>query len=266
MDPALDVEAVVHQLAEEVLLCRRCPGTRRPPARPRRTGRAAARSGPRRDGQPVVAIRPLPYGLQQLAVDARLVVVALRGWPASDSRNRLCMPPVVLGEQRHVGVGAAAGDVVAPPLVAPAGPGCWSRAVGAGREVGLDADDRLDPGRCGLLPELVGAEDVAVVGHRERRHAHPRGLGEQVVEPGRAVEHRVLGVHVQVDERVGALRRTSRSAVVGRRERSACRAATSRRRPRSARATPLGVSAARVAPTDGPPRHGRRRRRQAGQS
>ena len=28
------------------------------------------------------------------------------------------------------------------------------------------------------------------------------GLGEQVVEPRRAVEHRVLGVHVQVDEGV----------------------------------------------------------------
>ena len=75
-------------------------------------------------------------------------------------------------------------------------------AVGARGEVGLDADDRLDPGGLGLLPEVVGAEHVAVVGHRQRRHAHPGGLGEQVVEPGRAVEHGVLGVHVQVHERV----------------------------------------------------------------
>ena len=72
----------------------------------------------------------------------------------------------------------------------------------ARREVALHADDRLDAGGLGLLVEVVGAEDVAVVGHRERRHAHARGLFEEVVQPGGAVEHRVLGVHVQVDEGV----------------------------------------------------------------
>ena len=41
-------------------------------------------------------------------------------------------------------------------------------------EVGLHADDRLDAGGGGLAVEVVGAEDVAVVGHRERRHAHAR--------------------------------------------------------------------------------------------
>ena len=60
----------------------------------------------------------------------------------------------------------------------------------------------LMPGGRGLAVEVVGAEHVAVVGHRERRHAQRGGLGEQVVEPGGAVEHGVLGVHVQVDERV----------------------------------------------------------------
>ncbi len=42
----------------------------------------------------------------------------------------------------------------------------------------------LTPCGCGLLPEVVGAEDVAVVGHRQGRHAHPAGLGEQVVDAG----------------------------------------------------------------------------------
>jgi hypothetical protein len=39
--------------------------------------------------------------------------------------------------------------------------------VGARRDIGLDADDRLDAGVLGLLPELVGAEKVAVVGRRD---------------------------------------------------------------------------------------------------
>ena len=46
--------------------------------------------------------------------------------------------------------------------------------------VGLHADDRLDPGGAGLLPEVVRPEDVAVVGHRQRRHApagRPRRTG-----------------------------------------------------------------------------------------
>ena len=71
-----------------------------------------------------------------------------------------------------------------------------------GRDVRLHADDRLDAGRRALRVEVVGAEHVAVVGHRQRRHAHPGRLGEQLGQPGRAVEHGVLGVHVQVHERV----------------------------------------------------------------
>ena len=44
---------------------------------------------------------------------------------------------------------------------------------GLRRHVGLDADDRLDAGGLGLLVEVVRAEHVAVVGHRDRRHAEP---------------------------------------------------------------------------------------------
>ena len=78
-----------------------------------------------------------------------------------------------------------------------------SKRTGAGRDVGLHADDRLDPGGRALLPELVRAEHVAVVGHRQRGHAHPGRLVEQVGDPGGAVEHGVLAVHVQVHELVG---------------------------------------------------------------
>ena len=58
----------------------------------------------------------------------------------------------------------------------------------------------LIPAAVALRVEVVGAEHVAVVGHRDRGHAELGGAREQVVEPGRAVEHGVLGVHVEVDE------------------------------------------------------------------
>ena len=135
---------------------------------------------------------------EQLLVHAGLVVVALE----AGQRAELEQPVHALGarrEHRHVGVGAAARDVVLA-AVAPAHPGLVEPA--AGGDVGLGADDRLDAVRRRLLPEVVGAEHVAVVGHRQRRHAELGGAGEQLVEARRAVEHGVLGVHVQVHERV----------------------------------------------------------------
>ena len=95
--------------------------------------------------------------------------------------------------------------------------------AGADRDVvALHADDRLDPGRAALLPEVVGPEDVAVVGHRQRRHLLAGRLGEQLLQPSRTVEHRVLGVHVQVHERVAhgrsspsCRRRDGRAAKIG---------------------------------------------------
>jgi hypothetical protein len=105
-----------------------------------------------------------------------------------------------LREKGHVGVGTAGGHVGGTAVVE-----VDALAVEAGDvrgEVGLDADDRLDADGLGLLVELVGAEEVAVVGHRHRGHAQLRGPFGQRAEPGGAVEHGVLGVHVEVDERV----------------------------------------------------------------
>lgn len=108
----------------------------------------------------------------------------------------------VLGDHRHMGVGAGAGDVVA--LLARIAPlHALGVEPGAGRDIGLDADDRLDARLLGGVVELRGAVHVAVVGHPDRRHAQPVGLGEQRRDLGRAVQHRVLGVVVQVNERSG---------------------------------------------------------------
>ena len=51
------------------------------------------------------------------------------------------------------------------------------------------------------LVEVEDAVHVAVVGDADRRLPVGRRLGHDVLDPRRAVEHRVLGVQVQVDER-----------------------------------------------------------------
>src|SRR5204863_6420857 len=68
-------------------------------------------------------------------------------------------------------------------------------------DVDLAADDRLDPLLAGLAVELDRPRERAVVGERDRRHlelGRPRG---ERWYPARAVEDRVLGVDVEVDER-----------------------------------------------------------------
>ena len=160
----------------------------------------------------MVAISPSAYSLQQLAVGPGLVEEPLhRG--ARGEPEEVVHPLGVLGQQRHVGVGAGPGDVVVTAVV-PAHP-LLVEARGVGGEVGLHADDRLDPGGLGLGPEVVGAEHVAVVGHRDRVHAQLGGPLEHVAQPGRTVQHGVLGVDVEVDETVPASGHGGRSALPG---------------------------------------------------
>ena len=97
------------------------------------------------DGQPVVPIRPLAYSREQLAVGSRLVEEAPRSEAPVREPEQVVHALGGLAEQRHVGVGAAAGDVVVAAVV-PAHPLALV-ARGVGREVGLHADDRLDPAR-----------------------------------------------------------------------------------------------------------------------
>ena len=74
----------------------------------------------------------------------------------------------------------------------------------AGRDhVGLGADDRREVGLASGLVEVEDAVHVPVVGDADRGLAVGRGLGHDVLDPGRAVEHRVLGVQVEVHERLG---------------------------------------------------------------
>ena len=92
------------------------------------------------------------------------------------------------------GLGVAAAVVDAAPAHRPL-------EARLGRLVGLDADDGLDPGLVGRLVEVEDAVHVAVVGDPDRRLAVRHRPGDDVGHPGRTVEHRELGVLVQVGER-----------------------------------------------------------------
>src|SRR6266511_2508378 len=191
-DPGLDVDPMVHQLEVEVLrtedvaqLARcRAGAVEVTDAQPRLDlpGWAAGRG----DDAARVAFQQLPVG-------PGLVEVPLQARHAAQPEE-VAQAGRVGGEHGQVGVRPTAGHVVLAAL-GPADPGAVE-PQGAGRQVGLQAHDRLDAGGLGLLVEVVGAVQVAVVGHGQGRHAHPGGLGEQLLETGRAVQHRVLGVHM----------------------------------------------------------------------
>jgi hypothetical protein len=72
--------------------------------------------------------------------------------------------------------------------------------AGAGRDVGLDADDRLDPGGDPGLVELERAEHRPVIGERERRHLELGGPLEERLDPRGPVQQGELRVHVEVNE------------------------------------------------------------------
>ncbi len=137
--------------------------------------------------------------LEQLPVHARLVVVTLE----VGGRRELDEVPVALR-----GLGKD-GQVVVEPLPAlPLAAGVVDTApphraleTGLRGHVGLGADDRRYATLPALLVELEDAVHVAVIGDRQRGLAVRHRGGNQISDPRRPVEHRVLGVGVQMDER-----------------------------------------------------------------
>ena len=181
-DLVLDVDPVVHDLEEVVLRAEHLAVAQR---RARRAlvvvreqvgGHLALGAGRERE-QPLCVLR------QELVVHAGLVVEALeegeRGEP-----HQVAKAGLVARQQ----------DQVVHPRLARA-----LRALAA-RDVGLHADDGLDPGLARRLVELDRPEHGAVVGEGERRHAHARRLLDHRVDRRGAVEQRVVAVIVQVDE------------------------------------------------------------------
>ena len=122
----------------------------------------------------------LAVTLQELPVDARLVVVALEVAERGE-----------LDQVRVAGVVTRKEGEVRVALLL---------CVAVVGEVDLAADDRLDAGSLGRLEELHGARHGAVIGERDRRHLELGSARDKVGNPARPVENRVLGVDVQVDE------------------------------------------------------------------
>jgi hypothetical protein len=99
--------------------------------------------------------------LEQLPVHARLVEVALQRGRRAEAQQ-VGIAGLVLGQQGQVAVGLGS---VAPLLLKP----------GPGGQVRLNTDDGLDPVLLAGQVEVDGAEQLAVVGHGQGRHAHAGG-------------------------------------------------------------------------------------------
>jgi hypothetical protein len=122
----------------------------------------------------------LRVALEQLPVDARLVVVALEV-AGRGELDQVAVAGVVLGQQREVGVALPLG----PPVLG---------------DVELATQDRLDALLASLLVELDRAGERPVIGERDRRHLELGGPLRERRDPTRPVEDRVLRVDVQMDE------------------------------------------------------------------
>ena len=139
---------------------------------------------------------------QVLVVDARLVVVPLQVRIGHEPAQVAVADEVRREERKVERLG-----VSLPLLVAhrPAG------------DVGLHADDRLDPLCARRLVEGDRAVQRTVVRQRERVEAQPLGLVHQVADPAEPVEERELRVDVEVREVVRGKGRHGRSMVARRR-------------------------------------------------
>ncbi len=120
---------------------------------------------------------------QELPVDPRLVVVAVEVGVGQKSAE-VPVADEVLGQEDEVerlGVGLA-----------------LAVAHGAAGDVGLHADDRLDPLGPGGLVEGDCAVEGPVVGQGEGVEAQPLGLVDEVADATEAVEEGELRVDMEV--------------------------------------------------------------------
>ena len=191
--------------------------------------------------QPLRPIRPSRMRGEQFLVDPRLVIhpVEMRG---RDQLDEIAIAGLVLRQQ---------GEMIRRVAL-----GIRSVLDRARRHVGLAADDRLDPGGRRRLVKFDRAVQVAVVGDRDRRHLQFGRLFHQLLHPHRAIEERVLGVQVEVNEGVGGHRRHYKLGCRQRQEIGACAARLNRRENFAAHAVqPVGKTAraAVPAPVETPP-------------
>ena len=144
---------------------------------------------------------PLAVVGENLPVDPGLVVVALEERPAG-YLDQVPIAGGILGQEGQVVVELAPALGLTAGVVesATAGGSFAARLV---RHVRLGAQHRLDS----LLPALpVEVDDpvhVAVIGDADRRLAVRDRSRHDVLDPGRSVQQRILGVDVEVAEGIG---------------------------------------------------------------
>ena len=194
----LDVEPVVHELEEVVVLA--------VDVLPHAGRRQRLVELPQAQARLHVARRTTGGGddaLGALGDDLGVHARVLAQLPLVRRHRRqveeVVQPLHVFGEHRLVQVRAAAGDVVAL-LVRFAPRDAVLVEAALRRHVRLDTDDGLDALLLHLPVKRVGPEHVAVVGDADRRHALPRDLVGEQVDLRHAVQHRVLGVIVEMHE------------------------------------------------------------------
>ena len=137
---------------------------------------------------------------QDLPVHLGLVVVALEEGSAGDL-DEVAVARLAIRQQGQVVVELVAGGRLSAAVVHLALPGGALVAALVGH-VGLDAQDGLHAAGAAGLVERHDPVEVPVVGYPERRLAVGRGGRHERFDPRGAVEHRVLGVGVQVNEAV----------------------------------------------------------------
>jgi hypothetical protein len=118
---------------------------------------------------------------QELEVDVGLAALVALEEPVAGQLDEVAKPGVVARQQREVV--ALVADGVGAAVV---------------HEVGLEAQDRLDPLLLARLVELDGAVHHAVVGQAQGRLVELSRAGGERVDLARAVEQRVLAVDVQM--------------------------------------------------------------------
>src|SRR5436305_15201575 len=82
----------------------------------------------------------------------------------------------------------------------------WFVIVWSAGDVGLSTDYLFDPRLLGALVKIDRSKKIAVIGDRHRRHFHFHRLIHQLSHPHRAIEERVFGVQMEVNERIAGHR------------------------------------------------------------
>ncbi len=122
---------------------------------------------------------------EQVLVDPRLVVEAL-GVAGRHQLDQVVVALERFGQQHQVVLRLAGIAALGPPV---------SRS-----HVDLAPENRLDAARAGVVVEDHRRKQVAVLGHGEGRHLQLHRLIEHFIDPARAVEQRVFGVQVKMNE------------------------------------------------------------------